>query len=333
MKAMRLLPVPVFAGCLLALGRVGGDDLGVPFGTVDDLAAWVDATEPAALAMAVLRLVAQLLCAYLLLAAVLQLSADVLGYPWLTVLARRAVPFAVRHALSGGAGLGLAAGSVLGSAGGVAGASPGPARVFVTTTDDAAPTATPTATMTLLVPTPPAGTPATTPTTSASTPTATMVLLPSAPAGDTGAPTPDDAAGSAVSLEPAPVPVADTDDGNSTDGTPATSNPPPTTLVVTVPSPEAPSTSAVGLPTTTSSTPAGAEPSAVTVDDNEVWVVDAGDSFWSIAEDVVGLGRRTQAYWEQLIAANRDRLAVPDQPDLLFPGQRLTLPPPVPREG
>jgi nucleoid-associated protein YgaU len=164
-----------------------------------------------------------------------------------------------------------------------------------------------------------------------------MVLLPPAPVEDSaGTPA---GAGSAVNLDPAPVPVADTDDTGSggrtgTDGgDPATTLPPPTSLVVTVPAPEAPTPSAAGLPTTSPSAPAGGAPSAITVDDNEVWVVDAGDSFWSIAEDVVGLGRRTQAYWEQLIAANRHRLAVPDQPDLLFPGQRLTLPPPVPREG
>jgi nucleoid-associated protein YgaU len=74
--------------------------------------------------------------------------------------------------------------------------------------------------------------------------------------------------------------------------------------------------------------------SAAGGDEHEVWVVGAGDSFWSIAEDVVGAGGdHVRAYWEQLIAANADRLAVPGQPDLLFPGQRLTLPPPATREG
>ena len=354
MRATRLLPILLLAVGLVALGRVGGDELRVPLGGMSAITAWVEATQPVALAMAVLLLVAQGLCGYLLLAAVLQVLADALGYPWLTLLARRVVPFALRHALSGGAGLSLAAGSVLGVTDGVAGASPGPARVLVTTTDDSVPS-TPTATMTLLTPTPPAVTP---PPTSLSTPTptATMVLLPPAPDGDSpasggtggsggsgGTGASGGAAGPSVSLEPPPVPVADTDggatggtdsDGDGTggdpDGTaPATSpSPPPTTVVVTGPEPGFPAG-----PATTTPPPAGAEPSAATVDDNEVWVVDAGDSFWSIAEDVVGAGDRTQAYWERLIAVNRGRLAVPDQPDLLFPGQRLTLPPPVPREG
>jgi len=324
MRPARLFPVVALTLCLVALGRLGGGDLGVPFGTVDELTTWVEATEPAPLAIAVVRLMAQGLCSYLLLAAVLQLLADALGYPWLAFVARKAVPFAVRHALSGGAGLGLAAGSVLGTAAGPAGAGAGPARVLITATDDAAPPA-PTATMTLLtpVPSPPPAAPMPVP-----TPTATMVLLPPAPAGGDGEPALDDgAARPAVSLDPAPVPVADTGDAGA--GAPATPLSPTTTVVVSLPVPEV---SAPGAPTTTAP-PAGGAPAAVTVDDNEVWVVDAGDSFWSIAEDVVGRGDRTRAYWEQLIVANRDRLAVPDQPDLLFPGQRLTLPPPAPREG
>jgi nucleoid-associated protein YgaU len=33
-------------------------------------------------------------------------------------------------------------------------------------------------------------------------------------------------------------------------------------------------------------------------------------------------------YWTRLIAANRDRLAHGDDPDLVFPGQVFDLPPP-----
>ena len=63
--------------------------------------------------------------------------------------------------------------------------------------------------------------------------------------------------------------------------------------------------------------------------DGEVTVV-AGDSFWSLAEGIAAehLGRAPDdaevvPVWEALIAANRDRLVVPDDPDLLLPGQRL----------
>jgi nucleoid-associated protein YgaU len=62
------------------------------------------------------------------------------------------------------------------------------------------------------------------------------------------------------------------------------------------------------------------------------WVVEPGDSFWSIAEDVVG-GERERAvgrYWRTLVEANRSRLVDPDNPDLLVPGQELTLPNPEP---
>ncbi len=65
-----------------------------------------------------------------------------------------------------------------------------------------------------------------------------------------------------------------------------------------------------------------------------VWVVAPGDSFWSIATERVAeqLGRRpgcreVAPYWSRLIRDNLDRLPVPGDPDLLFPGDRLRLPP------
>lgn len=64
------------------------------------------------------------------------------------------------------------------------------------------------------------------------------------------------------------------------------------------------------------------------------WTVERGDHFWHIAERTRGaqLGRppterETTAYWRALVAANRDRLVDPANPDLLFAGQELTLPP------
>lgn len=75
-------------------------------------------------------------------------------------------------------------------------------------------------------------------------------------------------------------------------------------------------------------TPASAAPPAA-----ETWVVQPGDSFWSIAEEVVAdaLGRpATDAevvpYWRALIDANRDRLVTPN-PDVVRPGQSFVLPP------
>ena len=65
------------------------------------------------------------------------------------------------------------------------------------------------------------------------------------------------------------------------------------------------------------------------------WSVKPGECFWSIAEAVLadGLGRRPSAsevvpYWQRLIDANRAALADRDNPDLIFPGQVFTVPPP-----
>lgn len=65
---------------------------------------------------------------------------------------------------------------------------------------------------------------------------------------------------------------------------------------------------------------------------DDTWVVRPGDSFWSIAEELLAdaLGRppsdrEVDPHWRRLIEANRDRLATGD-PDLLFPGQVLALP-------
>jgi hypothetical protein len=67
--------------------------------------------------------------------------------------------------------------------------------------------------------------------------------------------------------------------------------------------------------------------------DATTWVVEPGDSFWSIAEDVVTGPDRSSPperdvsrYWRRLVDANRDRLVDPGNPDLLLPGQTLTLP-------
>ena len=64
----------------------------------------------------------------------------------------------------------------------------------------------------------------------------------------------------------------------------------------------------------------------------DTWTVAPGDSFWSIASDALhGARGREPAdadvlpYWQSLIAANRDILVVPDNADLLFPGQVVTL--------
>lgn len=73
--------------------------------------------------------------------------------------------------------------------------------------------------------------------------------------------------------------------------------------------------------------PAAPAPSPATV------VVGPGDSFWSLAEALVSerLGRpatdaEVDGTWRGLIAANADRLVVPGNPDLIYPGQVFVVP-------
>lgn len=63
----------------------------------------------------------------------------------------------------------------------------------------------------------------------------------------------------------------------------------------------------------------------------ERWVVEAGDSFWSIAEETLAADGPVSPsdvarVCDRLIAANRDRLIDRDNPDLLVPGQELSIP-------
>ncbi len=65
----------------------------------------------------------------------------------------------------------------------------------------------------------------------------------------------------------------------------------------------------------------------------DLWRVEAGDSFWSIAHDHLSdmLGTpeasTVTSYWWSLIDANRAVLVDPTNPDLIYPGQVFSLPP------
>jgi hypothetical protein len=69
-------------------------------------------------------------------------------------------------------------------------------------------------------------------------------------------------------------------------------------------------------------------------DRSGIYIVASGDNLWSIAAAhlTTERGARPTAaevtpYWRALIEANRDALPDPDNPDLLFPGIELRLPP------
>ncbi len=65
------------------------------------------------------------------------------------------------------------------------------------------------------------------------------------------------------------------------------------------------------------------------------WTIQPGDHLWHVSESVLTsryghapTPADTARYLEALVTANTDRLAVPGQPDLVFPGQEFVLPGP-----
>jgi hypothetical protein len=70
-------------------------------------------------------------------------------------------------------------------------------------------------------------------------------------------------------------------------------------------------------------------------DSPATWMVQRGDHFWHIAQAVLTDSWQRQPtvaeidrYWRRLIAANRNALRDPGNPDLIFVGQVFALPPP-----
>ncbi len=68
-----------------------------------------------------------------------------------------------------------------------------------------------------------------------------------------------------------------------------------------------------------------------------VWEVEPGEHFWGASADTLeqAWGRsptdeEVAPYWQQLVEGNRERLAPPHDPDLIYPGQRFVLPDPPP---
>ena len=119
------------------------------------------------------------------------------------------------------------------------------------------------------------------------------------------------------------VVVADADDTTSASATATmTRSRPAVGEVAAVP--------AVPAPTPRATAAAGAAAAG-----RSTWVVEPGDSFWSIAEETLSgpdsrqpTDRDVDGYWRHLVRANRERLIDRDNPDLLVPGQELVLPRP-----
>jgi hypothetical protein len=280
-----------------ALVATGRGSLSVPLGSADELADWVGAATPAEMAMAVLRLLAIAACGYLLAVTALGVFARLVRARGLAAAVDRVTPAVVRRIVSAGAGAGLVLGALVASL-----PAPDLARPPDASTVAASPAG-------------PESRP-----TRAGAATATMARVPPATATMTRT-TPGASGGEATMtrLED----VAPTAGSANPSATMTRSDPErPPEPVAAGPVTVAPAAS-LTLP------PAPALPAF----DADAWLVEAGDSLWSIAEEVVRTARPDSAertvtrYWRALVDANRAHLVDPGNPDLLVPGQQLALPP------
>ena len=169
------------AVCLRALHALGAGTLGVPLASAADLAAWLDRTPPEVMALALVRLAALATGWYLAVCTLALAFTRPFARSRVAAAAARATPAVVRSVVSGGGGLGLAAGALLGtlpSAGAaVTGLAPRPAAATVVRApQDPGP---PTATMTRSTHDPPTAVMTRSPTDDiVNPPTAVMARLP-----------------------------------------------------------------------------------------------------------------------------------------------------------
>src|SRR5262245_14646998 len=100
---------------LRALHALGAGTLGIPLTSATDLSAWLDRTPPEAMALALVRLAALATGWYLAVCTLILALTRPFGRSRVAAAAARATPAVVRRVVSGGGGLGLAAGALLGA--------------------------------------------------------------------------------------------------------------------------------------------------------------------------------------------------------------------------
>jgi resuscitation-promoting factor RpfA len=304
------------------LVAVGSESLAIPLRSFDDLRAWVEVATPAEMAMGVFRLLAIAASTYLLAVTALGVLARLVRAGRLVATLDRVSPAVVRRVVAGGGGAGLVMGTLV-AAIPIPDLPGTPATSTVAAGPTERPAAAPTgsATMTRLAPT-----------------AATMTRTePEAPAGAS-----DSATMSAVVVDASPA-VGDAtatmhrvSDPAETPARPPSlpSTPPPSTPPPSTRPPSVAPTSA-GSAADVPSSPVGPTlpvAPALPHTDAGTWVVEPGDSLWSIAAEVVrgdrpdAGDREVSRFWQRLVEANRRELVDPDNPDLLLPGQRLVVP-------
>lgn len=111
------------------------------------------------------------------------------------------------------------------------------------------------------------------------------------------------------------------------------------------PHPTTSTSTTVGSTTTTTDLAAPADPvssdapvvTTPAAAEGSTWLVRPGDHLWSIAERTLASAwarpvsdDEVAQYWRELVEHNRDRLADPSNPDLIFPDQTFLLPTPPP---
>lgn len=288
---------------LRLLLHAGSASSSIPVRSLDDLDAWLSDTSPADMTIALLRLAALVAVGYLLAATVLTVVARLVRVRGLMAAVDRVSPALVRRIATGGSGVGL----VLGGA--VASlplpdltASPGTDAVASAPAAPETPTSPSVATMARLP-----------------GPTATMTAI--THGATTAAPVASGAEATMTRVD-APEPPSATMTRLGDPSTPPGGDESPVAATPVAHQPGAPT-----APT------APVVPTAPEIDPS-AWVVEPGDSFWSIAEEVMTAPdgstpdeRTVSRYWQRLIDANRANLVDPDNADLLLPGQRLVVPP------
>jgi len=321
-----------FAGLILlgwGLLRIDPGVLGPGSSDADELRRWLSDVDPVVVMLAGARLLGLALTGYLLLTATLTLIAERTGQQAVVSCLHRLTTHATRELLRRSVGIGLGASVLLGAT--TIGTSGGAmAQVAPTNAEDSI-------TMTLMAEKdapPPRDVPRDATTDSAADTTARpsddvprMEFLPPSPPPPSSDPFPDpqhppDPAtpNASINLEIPPPDLAEPETPSSAERPPT---PTDTPAVEPGPAPE------VGLEMSVD----GSDPARSTLPDAERWVIAPGDHLWHVATTVVHRSDPTASettiarYHQHLIAANQDRLVVPNDPDFVLPGQAFTLPP------